>query len=102
MTTRLRKSDLPVRRVAYGFVFASCCFLGAVVVYFFLCESQGRTLEEIDTMYVLGIKPWESKKWQPDDEDLQKTDEIYRKQTDQDEEPETERREVVSDGSNAA
>ncbi|KAI9831471.1 MAG: hypothetical protein M1819_005070 [Sarea resinae] len=47
----------------YGYVFASCCFLGAVVVYFFVCESQGRTLEEIDTMYLLHVPPWKSSKW---------------------------------------
>lgn len=37
----------------YGYIFAACCFMGAVVVYFFVCESQNRTLEEIDTMYIL-------------------------------------------------
>jgi MFS transporter, SP family, sugar:H+ symporter len=26
-------------------------------------EGQGRTLEEIDTMYLLKIKPWTSNKW---------------------------------------
>ena len=61
----------------YGYVFASCCFLGAVVVYFFLCESSGRTLEEIDTMYLLRIKPWESSKWVPEDVgDLVETDRL--------------------------
>jgi SP family sugar:H+ symporter-like MFS transporter len=32
-------------------------------VYFFVIEGQGRTLEEIDTMYLMGVKPWESAKW---------------------------------------
>jgi len=36
----------------YGYVFASCCFLMALMVHFFLIESQGRTLEEIDTLYL--------------------------------------------------
>jgi SP family sugar:H+ symporter-like MFS transporter len=36
----------------YGYVFAGCCFMMALMVYFFLVESQGRTLEEIDTMYL--------------------------------------------------
>jgi SP family sugar:H+ symporter-like MFS transporter len=49
----------------YGYVFASCCFLGAVVVYFFLCESQGKSLEEIDTMYILHVNPMKSSKWSP-------------------------------------
>lgn len=51
----------------YGYIFASCCFLGAVVVYVFLCESQGRTLEEIDTMYLLHISPLKSSKWNPEE-----------------------------------
>jgi SP family sugar:H+ symporter-like MFS transporter len=46
-------------------VFAACCFTGAVVVYFFLCESHGRTLEEIDTMYIFHVTPWKSKNWEP-------------------------------------
>lgn len=49
----------------YGYVFAACNILGAVVVYFFVCESQGRTLEEIDSMYLSGVKPWKSKHWVP-------------------------------------
>lgn len=49
----------------YGYIFAACCFMGAVVVYFFVCESQNRTLEEIDTMYILGVNPIKSKYWQP-------------------------------------
>lgn len=34
-----------------------------VGIYLFVIEGQGRTLEEIDTMYLLGVKPWESSKW---------------------------------------
>jgi len=49
----------------YGYVFAAMCFVGAVFVYFFVCESQGRSLEEIDTMYLYRVKPWQSSKWQP-------------------------------------
>lgn len=49
----------------YGYVFAACCFTGAVVVYFFLCEAQGRTLEEIDTMYITHVSPRQSTKWSP-------------------------------------
>jgi SP family sugar:H+ symporter-like MFS transporter len=39
--------------------------MGAVVVCFFVCESQNRTLEEIDTMYILGVNPIKGKHWQP-------------------------------------
>ncbi|KAF2204785.1 general substrate transporter [Delitschia confertaspora ATCC 74209] len=53
----------------YGYIFAACCFTGAVVVYLFVCESQNRTLEEIDTMYILGVNPIKSKYWQPPEGD---------------------------------
>lgn len=36
----------------YGYVFAGCNFVAALIVYFFVIEGQGRTLEEIDTMYL--------------------------------------------------
>ena len=62
----------------YGYVFAGCCFAGAVVVYFFVCESHGRSLEEIDTMYILGVKPWKSKHWVPTEgEELPNLDNTY-------------------------
>lgn len=44
----------------YGYVFAGTNVLGGLIVYFFVIEGQGRTLEEVDTMYLLGVKPWES------------------------------------------
>jgi SP family sugar:H+ symporter-like MFS transporter len=47
----------------YGYVFAGCLFVAVLVVYFCVIEGQGRTLEEIDTMYILHVKPWESSKW---------------------------------------
>ncbi|UKZ65087.1 uncharacterized protein TrAtP1_006288 [Trichoderma atroviride] len=49
----------------YGYVFAACNFLGALVIYFFVIEGQGRTLEEIDTMYLEHVLPWKSTKWVP-------------------------------------
>ncbi|KAF2479884.1 general substrate transporter [Neohortaea acidophila] len=55
-------SDINFR---YGYIFAACCFAGAVIVYLFVCESQGRRLEEIDTMYVTKVPPWRSSKWVP-------------------------------------
>jgi SP family sugar:H+ symporter-like MFS transporter len=47
----------------YGYVFAACNFLGGLIVYFFVIEGQGRTLEEIDTMYIEKVIPWKSNKW---------------------------------------
>ncbi len=48
---------------AYGYIFAGCCLAAFFVVFFFLIESKGRTLEEIDTMYLLRVRPWASKNW---------------------------------------
>ena len=47
----------------YGYVFAACNVLGGLIVYFFLIEGSGRTLEEIDTMYIQKVKPWQSANW---------------------------------------
>lgn len=47
----------------YGYVFAACNFAAIFIVYFFVCETQGRTLEEIDNMYIAKVKPWKSSKW---------------------------------------
>ncbi|KAK4948198.1 hexose transporter hxt5 [Elasticomyces elasticus] len=51
----------------YGYVFAACCLAGALVTYLFVCESQGRTLEEVDTMYVLRVRPTRSSHWRPEE-----------------------------------
>jgi len=39
--------------------------LGGLIVYFFLVEGQGRTLEEIDTMYLERVAPMKSSQWIP-------------------------------------
>lgn len=44
----------------YGYVFSGCLVLAASVVYFCVVESQGRTLEEVDDMYLQHVKPWHS------------------------------------------
>jgi SP family sugar:H+ symporter-like MFS transporter len=51
----------------YGMVFGACCLALFFIVYFFVIESKDRSLEEIDTMYVLGVSPRESAKWRPSD-----------------------------------
>lgn len=50
----------------YGYVFAACCAAASVIVYFFLIEAQGKTLEEIDNMYILHVTPWKSKHYAPE------------------------------------
>ncbi|KUL81663.1 hypothetical protein ZTR_11142 [Talaromyces verruculosus] len=47
----------------FGYVFAGCMFAAVFVVYFAVIEGKDRTLEEIDTMYVRRVKPWESSKY---------------------------------------
>jgi len=52
---------------SYGFIFAGCNLLGAAVVYFFLYESSGLSLEMVDMMYQDPVcKPWNSGKWAPE------------------------------------
>jgi SP family sugar:H+ symporter-like MFS transporter len=47
----------------FGYVFAGCLFVAAGLVYVAVIEGQGRTLEEIDTMYLMKVKPWKSSKF---------------------------------------
>ena len=51
---------------SYGFVFAGCNLLGAIVVWAFLYESAGLSLENVDIMYKSPmVKPWTSSRWAP-------------------------------------
>jgi SP family sugar:H+ symporter-like MFS transporter len=47
----------------YGLVFSVSLVVLFVIVYFFLIETKGRSLEEIDTMYVSRVNPIESARW---------------------------------------
>ena len=47
----------------YGYVFAGTNFLAGLIVFFFVIESQGRTLEEVDTMYLERVNPMKSTSW---------------------------------------
>lgn len=47
----------------YGLVFGGSCLFLAFFVFFFVIESKDRSLEEIDTMYILGVNPITSAKW---------------------------------------
>ncbi|KAI0381698.1 general substrate transporter [Hypomontagnella monticulosa] len=47
----------------YGFVFAGCCAALIAIVYFFVIETKDRSLEEIDTMYLLHVNPIKSSHW---------------------------------------
>lgn len=47
----------------YGLVFAGCCLGMAVIVFFFMIETKGRQLDEVDDMYAYGINPIGSEKF---------------------------------------
>lgn len=47
----------------YGLVFGGCCLALFVIVFVFVIETKDRSLEEIDTMYILGVNPITSARW---------------------------------------
>ena len=47
----------------YGYVFAGCNLFAGLLVYLFVVEGQGRTLEELDTMYLERVAPRKSSSW---------------------------------------
>lgn len=51
----------------YGYVFAGCNLAAFFLVFFFLVESSGKTLEEVDAMYLLHVPPIGSGKFEFDD-----------------------------------
>lgn len=53
---------------AYGYVFAGCNLAAFFVIYFFLVESSGKTLEEVDAMYLMHVAPRKSAKFEWDEE----------------------------------
>lgn len=51
----------------YGYVFMGCLVFSFFYVFFFVCETKGLTLEEVNDMYEEGTKAWESATWIPKD-----------------------------------
>ncbi|EDO16348.1 hypothetical protein Kpol_1059p39 [Vanderwaltozyma polyspora DSM 70294] len=49
----------------YGYVFMGCMVFAFFYVYFFVPETQGLTLEEVNDMYADGVVPWRSSEWVP-------------------------------------
>ncbi|KAG8873743.1 hexose transporter hxt1 [Tulasnella sp. 331] len=50
----------------YGYIFGGCNLAGALIVFLFLYESSGLTLEAVDVMYNdPNAKPWTSGSWAP-------------------------------------
>lgn len=49
----------------YGYVFVGCLCFSFFYVFFFIPESKGLTLEEINEMWLEGVLPWKSADWVP-------------------------------------
>lgn len=49
----------------YGFVFLGCIIFSFFYVYFFVYETKGLSLEEVDEMYASGVLAWKSGSWVP-------------------------------------
>ena len=49
----------------FGFVFTGCLLFSFFYVYFFVSETKGLSLEEVDELYAEGIAPWKSGAWVP-------------------------------------
>ncbi|QID78847.1 Low-affinity glucose transporter hxt3 [Saccharomyces pastorianus] len=49
----------------YGYVFMGCMVFAYFYVFFFVPETKGLTLEEVNDMYAEGVLPWKSASWVP-------------------------------------
>lgn len=49
----------------YGFVFTGCLLFSFFYVYFFVSETKGLSLEEVDVLYASNTVPWKSAGWVP-------------------------------------
>ena len=49
----------------YGYVFMGCMIFAYFYVFFFVPETKGLTLEEVNEMYQDGVLPWKSSSWIP-------------------------------------
>lgn len=58
-------------------MFAACNLIAAGIVYFFFIETNGKSLEQIDTMYLMHVPPRKSTRWEvPHGEDLVTSDQV--------------------------
>ncbi|TBU40716.1 general substrate transporter [Dichomitus squalens] len=55
-------------------IFFGMLVFGFVYVYFFIPETKGLSLEEVDEMYRSGVKPWNSPGWRPSEKHIHDKD----------------------------
>ncbi|GBE77322.1 Hexose transporter 2 [Sparassis crispa] len=51
-------------------IFFGMLVFGFIYVYFFIPETLGLSLEEVDEMYRSGVKPWNSSNWRPSEKHI--------------------------------
>ncbi|KAI0783335.1 general substrate transporter [Abortiporus biennis] len=51
-------------------IFFGMLVFGFVYVYFFIPETKGLSLEEVDEMYRSGVRPWNSASWRPSEKHI--------------------------------
>ncbi|CCH61250.1 hypothetical protein TBLA_0E01970 [Henningerozyma blattae CBS 6284] len=49
----------------YGYVFLGCCVFAFFYVFFFVPETKGLVLEDINLLWEEGVPPWKSVAWVP-------------------------------------
>ncbi|EAZ63875.1 hexose transporter [Scheffersomyces stipitis CBS 6054] len=49
----------------FGYVFSGCLLFSFFYVYFFVVETKGLSLEDVDELYASNVVPWKSSKWVP-------------------------------------
>lgn len=65
----------------YGFVFTGCLIFSFFYVYFFVYETKGLSLEEVDELYAQKLPAWKSSGWVPPSQDEMATSTGYARQT---------------------
>ncbi|EAZ63223.2 sugar transporter protein [Scheffersomyces stipitis CBS 6054] len=65
----------------FGFVFTGCLLFSFFYVYFFVSETKGLSLEEVDELYAEGIAPWKSGAWVPPSAQQQMQNSTYGAET---------------------